>query len=206
MSSLVTALAPCLALALAQPAEAPPTPFVDAPPAAAPATAPVAAPEPPATPAAPPESPAPPSGQWAYTQQYGWLWMPYGDAYTSLPPDGDGEPYEYVYYPSLGWTWVVAPWIWGFGPWPFFGIHGPYAFGWYGHGWWRSPWRWHFRPGPFAGGFAFHGVRPAPAHGFSPFAGSHGFHGAFPGGHVGHFGGGPFGGGHGGGGHGGGRR
>ena len=105
------------------------------------------------------------AGQWVYTQQYGWVWMPYGDAYSYVPPDGEGEPYEYVYYPAYGWTWVVAPWIWGFGPWPYFGVFGPAHFGWFGHGWWRSPWRWHFRPAPFRGGFAFHGFRPAPFRG-----------------------------------------
>jgi hypothetical protein len=127
--------------------------------------------------------------------------MPYGDGYTSLPPDGYGEPYEYVYYPSMGWTWVVAPWMWGIGPWPHFGVYGAVHFGWYGHGWWRSPWRWHYRPG-FGGSFAFHGVRPAPNRGFSPFTGGHDFRGgpafhgapAFRGG--GHFGGGGHSGGH----------
>ena len=63
------------------------------------------------------------SGQWVHTQQYGWVWMPYGDAYSYVPPEGEGQPYEYVYYPSHGWTWVVAPWIWGFGPWPYFGVY-----------------------------------------------------------------------------------
>ena len=106
------------------------------------------------------------SGQWVYTQQYGWVWMPYGDAYSYVPPDGEGEPYEYVYYPDYGWTWIVAPWIWGFGPWPYFGVFGPAHFGWYGHGWWRSPWRWRYRPAPFhGGGFAVHGIRSAPARG-----------------------------------------
>ncbi len=115
------------------------------------------------------------SGQWVYTQQYGWVWMPYGDGYTYVPPSGEGEPYEYVYYPSYGWTWVVAPWVWGWGPWPYFGVVGPWHFGWYGHGWWRSPWRWHFRPTPFHGGFASRGFRPAPFRG-GP--------GAFRGGHA----------------------
>jgi hypothetical protein len=39
-----------------------------------------------------------PAGQWVYTQQYGWVWMPYGDAYSYVPPDGQGQPYEYVVY------------------------------------------------------------------------------------------------------------
>src|SRR5512143_507936 len=73
-----------------------------------------AQPPPSAEPGAPPPSQAPsppfadeprtaplaqaPAGQWIYTQQYGWVWMPYGDDYTYVPPDGYGEPYAYVYY------------------------------------------------------------------------------------------------------------
>jgi hypothetical protein len=133
---------------------------------------PTETPSPPAAkPPAPPSSTqssrgsAASSGQWVYTEQYGWVWMPYGDAYTYVPPGGEGEPYEYLYYPAYGWTWVVAPWVWGFGPWPFFGVVGPVHFHWYAHGWWRSPWRWHYRPAPFYGGFAYHGFRAAPVHG-----------------------------------------
>ncbi len=73
------------------------------------------------------------TGQWVYTDQYGWVWMPYGDAYTYVPPSG-AVPDMYVYYPTVGWCWVVAPWLWGLGPMPFFGIYGPRYFGWYGHG------------------------------------------------------------------------
>jgi hypothetical protein len=140
------------------------TPVTPSPPSA-PAETP---PTPPAQPPAPPpqaqaaDAQRASSGQWVYTEQYGWVWMPYGDAYSYVPPDGEGEPYEYVYYPSYGWTWVVAPWIWGFGPWPYFGVYGPAYFGWYAHGWWRSPWRWHFRPAPFHGGFTARGFRSAP--------------------------------------------
>jgi len=108
--------------------------------------------EAPGPPGAPPAEPSPPAavqesptGQWVYTSQYGWVWMPYGDPYTYVPSDGWGEPYEYVYAPAFGWEWVVAPWIWGWGPWPFFGEVGPIYFGWYGHGWWRHPDRFHFR-------------------------------------------------------------
>jgi hypothetical protein len=134
---------------------------------------PEAVPAPPAQrPQAPGASQAPPAraGQWVHTDQYGWIWMPYGDAYTYAPPDGYGEPYAYVYAPAYGWTWLVAPWVWGFGPWPYFGVHGPFLFAWYGHGWWRSPWRFHFAGGfrgGFVGhrGFAPHGWRAAPARG-----------------------------------------
>ena len=140
--------------------------------------------------AAPSETPPPPSavppppggdsqpaapaagGQWVYTQQYGWVWMPYADQYTYAPQDGYGEPYEYVYYPAYGWTWVVAPWIWGWGPWPTFGFFGPRHFGWYGHGWWRTPGRWHYSATPFRGGGSFRGgSRPAP---MRPSFGGHG--------------------------------
>jgi hypothetical protein len=135
---------------------------------------------PPATAIPPPPSPSQvqpqpsaPSGQWVDTQQYGRIWIPYSDDYTYTPPSGYGEPYEYVYYPSYGWTWVVAPWIWGWGPWPVFGVYGAWNFGWYGHGWWRTPSRWHYassyrsggyyrggQPGPYRAGFGGRGVRP----------------------------------------------
>ncbi len=122
-------------------------------PSAPPSTPPPAHPSPPPT--AEPAPSATPPGQWAFTTQYGWLWMPYADVYTYAPPDGWGQPYEYVYWPAYGWTWVAAPWVWGFGPWPFFGVIGPVHFGWWGHGWWRAPWRWHFVPAPARGhGFA----------------------------------------------------
>lgn len=150
-----------------------------------------AAPSPYAPPPAPPyESPSPPQaesqapsslpdGQWVYTQQYGWIWMAYADGYTHVPANGYGEPYAYVYYPTFGWTWLAAPWVWGFGPWPSFGVYGPARFGWYGHGWWRSPSRWHYaparagvygtRPAPaYRSGTGYGGVRPAPAYRNSP--------------------------------------
>src|SRR5580692_3798506 len=42
------------------------------------------------------------SGQWVYTDQYGWVWIPYGAQYTSEGATGDEQPYEYVYYPVSG--------------------------------------------------------------------------------------------------------
>jgi hypothetical protein len=137
-------------------------------------------PAPPAQMPAPPQ-PAPqatsgssvPAGQWVYTDQYGWIWMPYGDSYTYAPSDGYGQPYMYVYYPAMGWTWVVAPWVWGSGPWPYFGAYGPGYFAWYQWGWWRYPHFWHFAPGFRTFPFAVHrpfvspvrppGVRPGTA-------------------------------------------
>lgn len=132
----------------------------------------------PAAPRSQPQAAGVPPGQWVYTDQYGWVWMPYGDAYTSVPADGYGEPYMYLYYPSYGWTWAIAPWVWGWGPWPYFGAYGPSRFGWYGHGWWRTPGRWHAGPG-FRGGFASHGFRPAP------FRGGMGYRGGYAGGRFG---------------------
>lgn len=86
-----------------------------------------------APPAHPDPAPAPVPGQWVYTDQYGWIWMPYGDRYTHVVP-GDEPPDMYVYEPSYGWCWVSAPWIWGWGPLPFFGVLGPVRFGWWGNG------------------------------------------------------------------------
>ena len=121
-----------------------------------------------------------PTGQWVYTNQYGWVWMPYGDAYTYVPPSG-AEPNMYVYYPTVGWSWVVAPWLWGFGPIPFFGMYGPWHFGWYGHGYghwygfaghygnagWGGHGYWH--------GGQWHGYSSfSPGHSVSPHQGGYG--------------------------------
>jgi hypothetical protein len=153
---------------IAPPSEYPPAPQYETPPAPPPQA------EAPAGPPPAQAQAAPPAGQWIYTQQYGWIWMPYSDSYTYSPANGYGEPYAYVYYPAYSsWTWVAAPWVWGFGPWPFFGVFGPARFGWYGHGWWRYPQRWHyapvhggyagFRAAPaFRGGGSWGGYRPAP--------------------------------------------
>jgi hypothetical protein len=177
--SAAVALAPVLAAAqqsewedtpapqAAQPEQAPPPPPAEAPPA------PQA--QPPAPQAqAPAPAPVPP-GQWVYTQQYGWIWMPYADAYTSVPAGGSGTPYAFVYYPAFAvWTWVAAPWIWGVGPWPVFGVYGAVHFGWYGHGWWRYPSYWHYYGPAYAGGFR-PGYRPVPPYRPAPYRG--GFNG-----------------------------
>jgi len=144
-------------------------------------------------PAPPSQMPAPPAqqpqpqaqaqvpstaGQWVYTQQYGWIWMPYSDTYVYSPPTGYGEPYAYVYYPTYGWLWVAAPWVWGYGPWPYFGVYGAVSFGWYGAGWWRYPYHYHYAPyygGYYGGHYGGGGVpsyrppggtfpRPGPAY------------------------------------------
>jgi hypothetical protein len=122
------------------PAPAPP------PPPPAPANAPAAQP-PPAPPqdaptgegaAAATEPPPPashwvysyPQGQWVYTAEYGWIWVPAGAASY----EAEGTPYAYLYTPGFGWTWYISPWGWG-----------PYHYGvWVRHPWrpagWRGTW------------------------------------------------------------------
>jgi len=157
-------------------------------------------------PAPPAQQPAPP-GQWVYTQQYGWLWMPYGTPYTYLPPN-DGTPDMYVYYPTVGWCWVVAPWVWGWGPVPYWGIYGTVGFGWYGYGYGH----WYGYAAPYYGygwghgyyyGGRWVGYHPAAPRGGGYVPPVHG--GGYSAPHAGGFsaphGGGSFGGFHGGGGH-----
>ena len=117
------------------------------------------------SPPPPPDSGAVPDGQWVDTQQAGWVWMPFGDPYTYVPPDGTGEPLEYVFDADLGWTWLAAPWVWGIGPSPWFGRRGPRPFAWYRHGYWKSPQRWRYQPQPARDEAARRGFRPAPERG-----------------------------------------
>jgi hypothetical protein len=134
------------------------------PPGEMPPAPPAETPPPPQAQAPAPQAPAAvPPGQWVYTQQYGWVWMPYADGYTSVPASGYGEPSVYVYYPAYScWAWLAAPWVWGYGPWPYFGVYGPARFAWYGHGWWRYPSNWHYAPARgYAGGYARPGFVPA---------------------------------------------
>jgi hypothetical protein len=145
------------------PSETPPSPPPGAPPS------PPAETPPPPSQAPSAEAPARP-GHWVYTHQYGWVWMPYADQYTYVPPNGYGVPYSYVYYPAYGWSWVAAPWIWGFGPWPYFGVGIAVNFGWYAAGYWRYPSHWHYVPGSYGrpghGYYGYYG-RPAPGyHGY----------------------------------------
>src|SRR3569623_1954296 len=71
------------------------------------------------------------NGQWVYTEQYGWVWMPYGNQYTYEGTAYGSEPYSYVYYPSYGWMWLASPWVWGWAAYPYFGVVGPWHYGWY---------------------------------------------------------------------------
>jgi len=88
---------------------------------------------------------SPGQGQWVYTEQYGWIWMPYAESFVYRPSTG-AVPQMYVYYPSVGWTWVVAPWVWGLGARPDFGVVGPGRFVWWGRGYGH----WHAFSGPYA--------------------------------------------------------
>jgi hypothetical protein len=47
-------------------------------------------------------------GQWVWTSQYGWVWVPA----EAMPVAVEGEPYVYLYRPTFGWTWYVSPWGW----------------------------------------------------------------------------------------------
>jgi hypothetical protein len=78
--------------------------------------------------------PQPRAGDWVYTAQYGWLWMPYDRGYTYVV-DGTDTASMYVYSPRLGWRWVAAPWVVGIGPVPRWGRFGPRRFVWYSHPW-----------------------------------------------------------------------
>jgi hypothetical protein len=129
-----------------------------------------------------PAAPPPQSGQWVYTQQYGWIWMPYGNQYV-YAPEGAAYPSAYVYEPAYGWTWLAAPWVWGWGPRLYFSV-GPRYFGWWGHprfvrhgfvGGFRAPIRGGFRV-PVRGGIrgGFRGSIHAPIRGhFGGHIGGH---------------------------------
>lgn len=179
-----------------------------------------AGPAPDQLPPTPPDNPAPPSyqgevppappaptaaqvdpgsGQWVYTSQYGWVWMPYAQNYTYVTPD-ESNVYTFLYYPTFGWRWVYAPWVLGVGPWPYWGFHGVIPFYWHAHPYyWRArPYAWGAHPYAWGGhpyygrGPAEHGHMGPPEHGGPHYSG-----------HGGYGGGGYGGGGYGGGGHGG---
>jgi hypothetical protein len=128
--------------AAAAPSQAPAMPTAPPPPPAeasqmAPPPQAAAPPAPPPPMAQPPaEAPPPEGGQWIYTSQYGWLWMPYSRDYTYVSGDG-GAAYEYAYYPNGGWRWVNAPWVLGWGPSPYWGRLGPRHYVWYSRPWFR---------------------------------------------------------------------
>jgi len=117
--------APAPAQATPQTAASAPLPVL---PSQAPQYAPVPAEEgpPPATQWTRPYA----TGQWVFTTEYGWIWVPAGTAATPV----EGVPYVYLYTPAYGWTWYISPW----------GV-GPYYYGvWVRHPWhpvgWRGGW------------------------------------------------------------------
>jgi len=96
------------------------------------------------------------AGQWVDTNQYGWIWMPYGEQYTYEGTADDTSPYSYAYYPSYGWMWLAAPWVWGWGAYPYFGALGPSGFGWY-RGLYRAGYGWGGYRGGGRGGYGMRG-------------------------------------------------
>ena len=192
--TFVLVAAPALVLAQAgtEPDAPPPPPPPDAVPSETPPAPPappieVPSAQPPSAYPAPPSAAAPqpataPSGQWVYTNQYGWLWMPYGQQYTYIAADPQVFPDQYVYYPVYGWRWVVAPWVYGYGPQPYWGARGLRFFVWYAHPWFRvgGHWGWGgYRGwGPYRGwvgprSWGAHGWRGAPAYYRSGVGGPH---------------------------------
>jgi hypothetical protein len=135
------------------PMQQPPPPSVPPPPA-------VVGRAPPAAP-----SVARTAGQWVFTRQLGWIWMPYGDQFVSSPATASGQPFAFVYGPTLGWQWVSAPWVWGVGPSPYFGPFGPRRFHWYHGPSWHGRGRFIYRGGYqryFAPHGHFRGLAPGP--------------------------------------------
>jgi hypothetical protein len=93
-------------------------------------------------------------GQWVYTTQYGWVYMPYGDQYISPGTAADPSAYAYAYYPSSGWTWLSTPLVSGSGS--YFPLRSAYSGRhlWpYGGGYSRflGPGQWPGRPGGMPG-------------------------------------------------------
>ncbi len=64
------------------------------------------------------------SGQWVYTNQYGWVWMPYGNSYTYVRRlAAMRQTCTSITRPSVG-AGSLRPRVWGWGPMPFFGVYG----------------------------------------------------------------------------------
>ena len=107
-----------------------------------------------------------PGGQWVFTGEYGWVYMPYGDQYVCQSAVDESQAYAFVYLPTRGWGWLTAPWIVGWGAYPFFGAYGPWNFGWYvglaqgGNGWHGN--RGHGRPTAPASGGVSNRTPPTP--------------------------------------------
>jgi hypothetical protein len=157
--------------ALAQDSESAAPPPNEEPPSEMPPPPPSELPAPPEPQIAPPESaasgapidaPAPtpmPEGQWVFTTQYGWVFMPYAQDYTYVP--AAGYPFMYVYYPRYGWRWLNAPWVYGVGPHPYWGARGYGYFAWHAHPWFARRGA-GYRAGPAAGYRGGASYRAAP--------------------------------------------
>lgn len=111
-----------------------------------------------------------PPGQWVFTTQYGWLWLPYEQGYTYVSPDASFA-YMYTYNPTFGWRWVGAPWVLGVGPSPRWGVYGTAHFAFYSHPWFRGGVG--YRGGAEHRGSGGHGFAAHPTRG-SRGGGAHG--------------------------------
>ena len=69
-------------------------------------------------------------GQWVYTDQYGWVWMPYGDQYTY---EGTSTTPPHIPMSTIQLRLDVAGGSvgLGWGAYPYFGVRGAVGFGWY---------------------------------------------------------------------------
>jgi hypothetical protein len=85
-------------------------------------------------------------GEWVYSNDYGWVWRPFGSAVSNY---SNWAPYRYghwVWCPPYGWTWVGdEPWGWApyhYGRWVYYNNNWcwvPRAYGTsaYHRSWWR---------------------------------------------------------------------
>ncbi len=122
-----------------------------------------------------------PDGQWVFTAQYGWVWIPYASNYAYYPTADTAS--VYVYGPNFGWSWVSAPWIFGAGIRPYWGMRGDSRYVWYA----RPPLVRPFRPYPYYHYQHYHrpmmpppGYLPPPAYGHRHWHHGYGY------GHGGH--------------------
>jgi uncharacterized membrane protein YgcG len=132
------------------------------------------------TPAPAQAAPAPATGQWVWSEEYGWIWVPNGATTYAV----GGDPYVYIYTPVYGWTWYASPWGWGpyyYGVWahrPWGWRYAPHV--WYGRGWMapRFGAYYHGRVGGHWGGYrGGYGGYHGGFHGGGGFRGGGGFHG-----------------------------
>ena len=49
-----------------------------------------------------------PAGQWVFTSQYGWIWMPHGNSFTFVPTTG-ATPNMFVFYPTVSTHTPFSP-------------------------------------------------------------------------------------------------